>query len=192
MEFAVYAVPVTGVLALIFAFLKTLWVNKQDAGDVEMGEVEGTVHLLSAEGEGSVEYDFGLPAVKELQNLQEAILIAELSSRRPGAPQTSLDRWPAQVKISVNGEAAAEVQLEDQPADSRGALSHLHGFQGRYGYLTRVRLTPELVMAAQGSDAVRVRFDFGPRDGSGGGLAVYGSRSGRYPCDVTLVLRTRV
>ena len=38
-----YAVPVTGVLALIFAFLRSSWINKQDAGDATMVKIAGHI-----------------------------------------------------------------------------------------------------------------------------------------------------
>ncbi len=49
-----YAVPVAGVLALIFAFMKASWVGKQDAGTEEMKEIasriqEGAMAFLKRE-----------------------------------------------------------------------------------------------------------------------------------------------
>ncbi|MDA8016900.1 MAG: sodium-translocating pyrophosphatase [Thermoanaerobaculia bacterium] len=38
-----YAVPVTGALALIFAFLRTTWINKQDMGDDTMKTIAGHI-----------------------------------------------------------------------------------------------------------------------------------------------------
>ena len=54
MESLIYAAPVAGVAALLFAFMKTQWVNKQDAGDAKMVEIagfirEGAMAFLSRE-----------------------------------------------------------------------------------------------------------------------------------------------
>ncbi|MEN9578346.1 MAG: hypothetical protein RJA70_1355 [Pseudomonadota bacterium] len=39
MDLAIYAAPAVGILALLFAFWKTSWVNRQDAGDSKMQEI---------------------------------------------------------------------------------------------------------------------------------------------------------
>lgn len=49
-----YAVPVTGVLALLFAFIRSNWINKQDMGDATMIKIagyirEGAMAFLSRE-----------------------------------------------------------------------------------------------------------------------------------------------
>ncbi len=54
MEYAAYLVPAAGVLALIYAFIKTQWINKQDPGDAKMQEIglairEGAMAFLATE-----------------------------------------------------------------------------------------------------------------------------------------------
>ncbi len=54
MESLIYAAPVAGILALLFAFIKTNWVNRQEAGDAEMVEIaarirEGAMAFLARE-----------------------------------------------------------------------------------------------------------------------------------------------
>ncbi len=54
MESLVFAAPIAGVLALVFAFWKTAWVNRQDAGSPEMVEIaarirEGAMAFLARE-----------------------------------------------------------------------------------------------------------------------------------------------
>ena len=39
----IYLLPVVGVLALIFAGLKALWVSKQEAGEDKMQEIAGHI-----------------------------------------------------------------------------------------------------------------------------------------------------
>ncbi len=43
MDQLIYAAPAAGVLALLFAFWKTNWVNAQDAGDSRMQEIAGEI-----------------------------------------------------------------------------------------------------------------------------------------------------
>ena len=43
MENLIYAAPVAGVLALIFAWMKASWVSKQDPGDATMVEIAGQI-----------------------------------------------------------------------------------------------------------------------------------------------------
>jgi len=54
MQYAAYLVPAAGILALIYAFFKTQWVNKQDPGDAKMQEIglairEGAMAFLATE-----------------------------------------------------------------------------------------------------------------------------------------------
>ncbi|NCQ61783.1 MAG: sodium-translocating pyrophosphatase, partial [Myxococcales bacterium] len=54
MEYLIYAAPVAGAIALIFAFLKAGWVKKQDAGDDVMKDIAeqiqvGAMAFLGAE-----------------------------------------------------------------------------------------------------------------------------------------------
>jgi len=54
MQYAAYLVPAAGILALIYAFIKTQWINKQDPGDAKMQEIglairEGAMAFLATE-----------------------------------------------------------------------------------------------------------------------------------------------
>jgi K(+)-stimulated pyrophosphate-energized sodium pump len=42
-EILLYAVPVSGVLALLFSFLRSNWINKQDMGDDQMKKIAGYI-----------------------------------------------------------------------------------------------------------------------------------------------------
>ncbi len=158
-------------------------------GAVEMGEFEGGVHLIGGEGNGWLEYDFDLPEEPPSESIESVRVVLEASSKRPGAPQTDADTWPSILRVSLNGIEMARRVLRNQPADSRGALSHMHGFQGRYGELLRVQLGGEdLARALEGAATVTLRLECEAPAGRGGGLVVYGSRAGRYPCEVQLLL----
>lgn len=156
------------------------------ASQPERGEVGGEVHLLACRGEGSLTYRFELPDDLDAARVTSIALLAELSSARPGAPQTSDERWPSTARIEIGGCDLGAVPLRDQPADSRGALSHMNGFHGRYGELVTRELTgPAAQVAAEGGEIV-ARISSEGADEDRGGLSVYSSRAGRYPCDVTL------
>ncbi len=157
-------------------------------GETERGEVDGDAHLLSGMGDSTVAYTFSLPEDAAERGLTQVTFIAELSSRREGAPQTGVDRWPADITVRADGVDCCSLTLADQPADATGALSHLHGFQGRYGELVSVSVPTEAVADAVSRGALTVTISSRMHGGRGGGLALYGARAGRYPCDICLVL----
>ena len=101
-------------------------------------------------------------------------------SKSPNSyPQTSaVHKFPANLKVYVNGALAREQVLPDDPADSRGILSWLAQPQdgllreaGSYGYLVRVPVPADAVK--DGKVTIRLASDRG--------LAVYGPRFGREP-----------
>ncbi|MDI9583568.1 MAG: glycoside hydrolase family 2 TIM barrel-domain containing protein [Acidobacteriota bacterium] len=148
--------------------------------EVERGKVGEEQHLIAGVGAGHIDYRFELPEGFRAGTLT---LLFEASSKRPGAPQTSEDRRPSDLRITVNGAVLAERTLGDQYADSRGALSHMHGFHGRYGELVTVEFDAGLV----GNNRVLdVRLEVPADACHRNGLTVYSSRAGRFPCDITL------
>ncbi len=100
-------------------------------------------------------------------------------SKNPNSyPQTSAVKFPANLKVYVNGRLAHGQVLPDDPADSRGILSWLaqpHDGRlreaGSYGFLVEVPVRAEDVKGGR----VTVRLE------SDNGLAVYGRAFGRYP-----------
>ncbi len=154
----------------------------------ERAEVAGEVHLVSGRGDGVLTWSFDLPRDVQAGDVDAIELIAELSSARPGAPQTGSDRWPSSARISIGGHEAAVVTLRDQPADSRGALSHMHGLAGRYGELIAASITGQEAREAVASGSIEVRIASEDSTADRGGITVYSSRAGRYPCDVTVLL----
>lgn len=162
--------------------------DTQFAGEPESGDVAGETHLVAGHGDGFLSYQFQMPPQLDASSVESIALIAELSSARPGAPQTSADRWPSTVRITIGGHEAALVGLHDQPADSRGALSHMNGFQGRYGELIQASIDGERARDAVAAGLVEVAIRSESAAEDRGGVTVYSSRAGRYPCDVTLVI----
>ena len=158
--------------------------------EVERGHVGRQIHLLGGTESGHVDYLFELPEDFEIGEETTITLIAELSSKMPDARQTEVTKWPTQVHILLNGIEVACRVIADQYADSRGALSHIHGLWGQYGELVRVDVPACAVRDILASDGSRISVRFSvPRQETPGGLIVYGSRAGRYPVDVTLLVR---
>ena len=93
-------------------------------------------------------------------------------------PQTSDEKYPADIKVYVDGALAAEMRLADDPADHRGILSWFAQPRtrklyeaGSYGYLVEVPVAASAVKNGK----VKIRIE------SNKGLTVYGPRFGRYP-----------
>jgi hypothetical protein len=119
------------------------------------------------------------------------------SANKNAYPMTStVHRFPSAVTVRVNGAIAGRYELDDDPADSRGILSwHAQLFDGllreagSYGALVKVPLTTAMIADGERKGFLTVRLEVG--EGLPGGLAVYGSRFGRYPVDPTVVFVLR-
>jgi hypothetical protein len=105
---------------------------------------------------------------------------------------TDEDRKPSLAKVSIDGQYIKSLNLPDDPADSRGALSWHYQQRdnkleeaGSYGYLHKVsvpsRLIPAIVLA--GGFTLRLEVS-GEIPALAGGLAIYGRNAGRYPIDL--------
>ncbi|MEI6500857.1 MAG: hypothetical protein WCP21_07500, partial [Armatimonadota bacterium] len=158
--------------------------------EVERGVVDFEQHLLGGIEAGNMDYRFVLPEGKDLSGVNSLTLLFEASSKRHGAPQTSEDKWLSDLYTSVNGVPVDKRTLNDQPADSRGALSHLHGLWGRYGELVRLKVSGDQLaqIKATGKPDLLVRLDVPRSSLNHRGLVVYSSRAGRYPVDVTMIV----
>jgi hypothetical protein len=158
-----------------------------DPRALERGEYGGQVQVLSFPGEGWVEFAIAPPP-----GAHALTILAELSSRRPGpgVPQTDADVYPTEVAVRLEGQEIERLVIGNQYADARGALSHMHGFAGRYGQPVRVEVPPESLRrakAAAGGAELRLCFEVPPDAAQPGGLTLYGPRAGRYPCGLTLL-----
>ena len=174
--------------------------------EVERGVVDFETHLLGGIESGHMDYLFKLPEALGLDQVQSLTVLFEASSKRQGAPQTTLqksagvamcatgptDGWPSDLHTSLNGVPVDVRTLPDQPADSRGALSHLHGFRGRYGELVKIDVTGEQLaqIKTHGKSELLLRLEVPPTALNHRGLITYSSRAGRYPCDITILART--
>ena len=178
---------------------------------------------LNGTGTGFFEYRFELPKGVKMQDVENASFIAEVSaktlfvkdmnqemeagidymlgkgtvapSQNPNSyPMTDETPYPGKVNVLVNGVAAGQFDLPDDPADHRGVLSwhyqpkerKLHE-AGSYGYRISANIPKEAMEAAQKTGALVIRLEVPGNSG----LAVYGDRFGRYPVNPTVVLVKR-
>lgn len=158
--------------------------------EVERGVVDLETHLFGGIESGHLDYLFTLPEDLDLAGVGGLTVLFEASSKRQGAPQTSEDKWPSDLHTFLNGVAVDVRTLADQPADSRGALSHFHGFRGRYGELVKIVLSAEQLAAvkAGGGRELLLHLQVPRCSLNHRGLTTYSSRAGRYPCDITLLV----
>ena len=108
------------------------------------------------------------------------------SKNKNSYPMTSEDRWPGAVKVYVNGTLVKTQALPDDPADHRGILSWLSQPRdktlheaGSYGCPVAAEIPEEVLIKGKGKATVRLEAD-------AAGLAIYGERFGRIPCDPCL------
>jgi len=174
---------------------------------------EGKFH---AYGNCEVEYHLALPEFIRDALPTKVVLMAEMATRADASPinsattfgaataggspawQAGTNRsgpartFPGRVEVSSLGNALCEFPLPDDPADSRGVLSHHRRFHhGSYGYLSRklidLREHPQVREAIYEKPYIPLVF----RSGSdGAGLSIYGHRLGRYVIDPTLIIQT--
>lgn len=122
-------------------------------------------------------------------------------------PQTDEEVHGSLVKITVNEHKIAEVELSDDPADHRGILSWMNqnpGWEwgstdrskpwlldeaGSYGYLVSEKLDEPTKQKVLKARKVVVQLHVDEQTSNRGGLSVYGANSGRYPMDVSIVVK---
>jgi hypothetical protein len=113
------------------------------------------------------------------------------SRNRNAYPMTGERKFPSAVTVRVNGQQAGRYRLDDDPADSRGILSWHSQLRdkylrdaGSYGQLLRVTVPSAALDEAARTGSATVRLEV--TDALPGGLAIYGSKFGRYPLDPTI------
>lgn len=167
---------------------------------------------FASPGDCEVRYDIALPEFVRRAAPTEVTLMAELATRADGrrldwpsvrrdfdCPQTEERKYPGTVSVSLMDKPLWRFDLPDDPADSRGVLSHQRQFEhGSYGYLIeeKVDLTRDVAFREALRSAPEVSLVFravgkSEDDKSGGhGLTIYGETLGRYPIDPTLLIQT--
>jgi len=163
-------------------------------------------------GKCDVEYKIALPDFVRSAIPTQVVLMAELATKAqterldwPNVrheldyPQTEDRKHPGKIAVRLEGRPLWRFDLPDDPADSRGVLSHAQRWQhGSYGYLVHKRV--DLFRDTKFRDALRAApsvslvfetmeetIDGKPR---WGGLSLFGENLGRYPIDPTLIIQT--
>ena len=153
-------------------------------------------------GKGFFEYHLKIPAAILAANPSRFFLRLEAGSKggreqvdfadhvnAQDYPQTDTRLAPSVLELIVNGEPIDKVDLEDDPADSRGVLSHLSKIDpGSHGQLVEFsdRFSKACLEALAAGKPLVIRLDVPVA----GGLSLYGSDSGLYPFDPTLTIET--
>lgn len=181
-------------------FAELRWPKAPGKGKLGLGK-------FLAHGAGSVEYRIKIPDFVQKAGPGKLELLLEAGAKaddeqldwpsrrnRQDYPQTDARKHPSEVRVKLEGVEIARWPLEDDAADARGVLSHhakVH--HGSHGALLRQEI--DLSRAPALAEAVRSNRPLGlvletPSGTAGGGLAVFGSKNGRYPIDPTILVHT--
>lgn len=151
----------------------------------------GGARVAIGYGDGTFGWRLEVPKSLRDSEYDTVQLVLEVSAQRPDLPrtrhpQTSERRYPSTLRATVDGVGTHWLPLPDAPADARGVLSHDSGFDpGRYGYRVVLDFDAAAVRAAAREGSLSVTLG-----GTAGGLAVFGSRTGRYGITPQLVFST--
>ncbi len=103
--------------------------------------------------------------------------------------QTDETCHPGIVRVLADGLPVGECYLPDDPADSRGALSHhyqkvdnLLDEAGSYGYLSDIRIPSAVLLKLKEKASFRLTLE----TASGAGLSLFGRKCGRYGIGIVL------
>ncbi len=151
-------------------------------------------------GAWQVEYRVALPGFVREAIPSQMVLMAELATRAadgrgPGSPETSDDpsgTHPGAIHVTIWDHELWAASLPDNPADSRGVLSHHARFRdGAYGDLLRRRIdltnVPQLREAIYQQEWFPLVFH---TDGPHSQVSIFGRKLGRYVIDPTLIIQT--
>ncbi len=113
----------------------------------------------------------------------------------PGAnknsfPQTDARKWGGMMEVLIDGYSCGEIYLADDPADSRGALSHHYQpvdnileEAGTYGTLCDIAVPSDILLKIRDKDSFMLEF----RMKDNAGLSLYSRTSGRYGIGIVLL-----
>jgi hypothetical protein len=109
-------------------------------------------------------------------------------------PQTQEKKHAGILNIRLVGKPLWQFRLPDDPADSRGVLSHHSRFHpGSYGFLIKNEVDlvkhPTIPTRLRVQPVMSIVFEV-PEGPQAGGLSLYGERLGRFPIDPTLIIHT--
>jgi len=113
-------------------------------------------------------------------------------ANRNSFPQTDARKWSGMLEVSIDGYSCGTVYLADDPADSRGALSHhyqpvdnLLEEAGTYGTLCDVTVPSDLLLKLKEKDSFQLTLTM--KDDAG--LSLYSRTSGRYGIGIVLTAK---
>ena len=160
----------------------------------------------SGRGVGSLEYRLRLPASVAKAGVKSVSLLAEVASKAgrekvewptrvsdEDYPQTDGKTHPSTMDVSVQGARLGRVELVDDPADSRGVLSHLAGRDpGSHGQIVRVSAEVPAQIREELAAGKPLVLTFAVPDDAPhkGGVCLFGAETGAYPFDPTLTIAT--
>ncbi|MBK6282203.1 MAG: hypothetical protein IPF54_05625 [Draconibacterium sp.] len=121
-------------------------------------------------------------------------------------PQTDEKLHGSLVTITTDSQKIDEVELYDDPADHQGILSWMNQIPGKsgdaetqvpwlldeagsYGYLVKVELDENLKKSVLEAAKIIIQLHVDESTSDRGGLSVYGAKSGKYPMDLSIVIR---
>ncbi len=147
---------------------------------------------LSVFGGREVEYRVALPGFVREAIPAQMVLMAELAAYTVADEADSHTAPAGSVGVYLWDHELWQVPLPNDPADSRGVLSHHARFrQGNYGELVRRRVALTHLPALREKMYTTESFPLVFRaEGPRSGVLVYGHRLGRYMVDPTLIIQT--
>jgi hypothetical protein len=121
-------------------------------------------------------------------------------------PQTDEKMHGSIVTITTDSQKLTEIELPDDPADHQGILSWMNQIPGKsgdaetrvpwlldeagsYGYLVMVELDENLKKSVLDAGKIKIQLHVDESTNDRGGLSVYGAKSGKYPMDLSIVIR---
>ena len=97
--------------------------------------------------------------------------------------QTDARKWGGMLEVAIDGNIVEEIYLSDDPADSRGALSHhyqpvddLLEEAGTYGTLCNITIPSDMLLKLKNKESFNLTFTM--KDDKG--LSIFSRTSGRY------------
>ena len=177
---------------------RTQWRQRWNPKDYT--EIKGTLEkpksknseIISLSGEASVTYEVQLPVELYVSSIKDMVFECELSGcsgiervewkdkiRAPSTPQTDVEhRFPTTVQVYANDEFLREVTFVTDPADYNGILSNIFDSAppSSYGYLQEFEIPVSIL-----KDGWPIKIEIKTKEGTKGGLRIFGARSGRYP-----------
>ncbi|MBQ8187208.1 MAG: glycoside hydrolase family 2, partial [Clostridia bacterium] len=113
-------------------------------------------------------------------------------ANRNSFPQTDARKWSGMMDVSIDGVSVGQIYLADDPADSRGALSHhyqpvddLLEEAGTYGTLCDITVPSDLLLKLKEKDAFTLTLTM--QDDAG--LSLFSRNSGRYGIGIVLAAK---